>query len=176
MAYSNGYLLKQTNEGFYLYAVPKPEHAISSNQAIEIVTKDIQQKYSIMENRGHKTESTLLKKIDFEVGKYPETNSENHETEDAFDEVNELINASSYNLKDHWKYCLSEACYGIAANYAVRDFLMSDFYGINYNFDLPYQLWKGGWKYKIHETTCYVLKNEKEHPPGTGRCPIRYWS
>ncbi len=157
MAYDSGYLLKQTNEGFHLYAIPIPEHVISSDEAIEIVKKDLQQKSNILEINGNNTKSALLKKVDFEVGKPPEIESNNYETEDAFEEVNELINEPSYNLKDHWKYCLSEACYGIASNYAVRDFLMSDFYKINYDFNIPYQLWKGGWKYELHKATCYIF-------------------
>ncbi len=158
MAYVSGYLLKQTNEGFYLYSVPKPEHVISSDQAVDIVKKDLQQKWAVLESKGNNTESALLKKVDFKVEKPPQFESNNYDTEGAFEEVNELINDSSYSLGDHWKYCLSEACYGIASNYAVRDFLMSDFYKINYDFDIPYQLWKGGWNYELHEATCYIFK------------------
>lgn len=159
MAYESGYLLKQTEEGFYLYAIPRPEHAITSTQAVDLVQKDIQQKCSLLEQHEALSDAELLRKVTFQIGTPPEDESDNYETEEALEEVNEMINEPSYSLKDHWKYCLLEACYGIAANYAVRDFLMCSFYDIKYDFTIPYDLWKGGWSYKIHDTVCYIVKN-----------------
>jgi len=162
LAYDSGYLLKQTDDGFYLYAIPRPEQEISSLQASMLVKNDLEQKSSLLKNHGFTSGSELLINVDFKISSPPEEDSENDKTTEALEEARELIRESSYDLKDHWKYCLAEACYGISASYAVADYLMSDFYEITYNFDLPYQLWKGGWDYEIHENTCFIFKNRNE--------------
>jgi len=158
MAYESGYLLKQTETGFYLYAIPKPEHEISSAEAEALVKKNLEQKSVILKKEEYESEAGLLENLDFKFENVPETDMEDYEAANAFEQANDLVSESSYNLNDHWKYCLAEACYGIAATNVITGYLMSSFYDIEYDFEVPYQLWKGGWEYEVHENTCYVYK------------------
>lgn len=57
----------------------------------------------------------------------------------------------------HVHYCLSEGCYGIAADYALQRYLMQDFYKLDFNLSYLYDLeWVHGGKIFFTEDKCYV--------------------
>ncbi|RZS93573.1 hypothetical protein [Aquimarina brevivitae] len=158
MAYNTGYLLKQTDDEFYLYVTPRPEQKINSTQASSLVKREINQRCLLLEGQGLHKEADLLKNVTITIGEPPKATSSTKHTEDAYEMATEIIQDATYTLNEDWQYYLLEACYGITANYEVRDYLMGDFYGIDYDFSSNYKLWKGGWHYSIHENTCYLFQ------------------
>ncbi|NOQ73553.1 MAG: hypothetical protein GQ574_16225 [Crocinitomix sp.] len=157
MASDSGYLLRQDGDAFHLYALPKTEHQITATEAEKLVKKDIEQKTVILERKGDKFEGKLLRSVNYKVEKIPNEEQDFEGASGVLIEFNEWIE-DSIELNHHWEYCLSEACYGIGANYVISQYLMAHLYPINFDFNLPYQLWKGGWEYGIYEKTCFISK------------------
>jgi hypothetical protein len=157
MAYETGYLLKQETDGFYLYAFPKPEQEITAREAEDLVKKDLKQKSAILEENGESDKADALRNVQVQVASFPEGEQEYEGAFEALDEVNELIDDSK-QLNEHWEYCLAEACYGIAANEILSNYLMASWHEIAYNFDIPYRLWLGGWSYNIYGSTVFIFK------------------
>ncbi len=57
----------------------------------------------------------------------------------------------------HIHYCLSEGCYGLAADYGLQRYLMEDFYKLDFNLSYLYALeWVHCGKIFFSETKCYV--------------------
>lgn len=63
----------------------------------------------------------------------------------------------------HIHYCLSEACYGLAADYALQRYLMEDFYKLDFNLSYLYALeWVHGGKIFFNETKCFVTNKKTQ--------------
>src|SRR5207244_13301489 len=61
----------------------------------------------------------------------------------------------------HWFDCLKEACYGMAANYDLQRYLMTDFYSLRFDYSAYYELWIGGGSYTLDDGRCLVMGVER---------------
>ena len=60
-----------------------------------------------------------------------------------------------------WFDCLKEACYGMAANYNLQRYLMTDFYSLRFDYGAYYELWVGGGTYALDDGRCLVTCVER---------------
>ncbi|MGC4062323.1 MAG: hypothetical protein QM749_16345 [Aquabacterium sp.] len=64
------------------------------------------------------------------------------------------IISESRVIEGHWMYCLSEACYGIAASFELAHWLMSQWHTVVFDFEPVYDIWKSGGTYEVIGDTC----------------------
>ena len=60
-----------------------------------------------------------------------------------------------------WFDCLKEACYGMAANYNLQRYLMTDFYSLRFDYRAYYELWIAGGTYALDDGKCLVTSVER---------------
>ncbi|KXX71078.1 hypothetical protein [Flammeovirga sp. SJP92] len=159
MAYEDGYLLKKEGDQMFGYVIPKSENQISHSEVEVLVKNDISQKATLLKNKRNLKGSKFLNGIMFKIEENPDDNLKNAWPGDYMETINDILSSSiRNNNKQDWFYDVNEACYGIAANFTITNYLMSGYSRLKYDFDIPYLIWKGGWEYKIIDNTCYILR------------------
>jgi hypothetical protein len=62
---------------------------------------------------------------------------------EVYETIGDFFNRKQ-DAQPPWFYCLREACYGMAADYDLQRYLMTDFYQFRFDFRAYYEFWVGG--------------------------------
>lgn len=161
MAYDSGYLLKQEGKVTWFYALPKPEHLLNREEAEALIRMDIEQKAAFLEGEGQQSRAEQLRELEYSFKDLPDSDGKYGQKQLALIEANELLQ-DTMKMQDHDWLCIREACYGIASNYTLPDYLLQSFSDATCNFEIPYRIWKGGYSYEIHANYCYIQATNKD--------------
>ena len=172
------FLTGEENADFH----PLARNARPRDVLIELARRDIAQRAGFLRARGKIGHAEALENLTFATGRpdHPEWEDAAAALDAFADEVR-----SSGPRRPSWLYCLKEACHGIAADYALQDWLML----FLLQPDLPqpkpkqrgglisklglrreapmldlepaYALWKAGGRYEIDGATCWVYEVER---------------
>ncbi|MCR6476032.1 hypothetical protein NU688_07685 [Variovorax sp. ZS18.2.2] len=172
---SEASVLTDGEERFYWYVCPLQRNALPMSALVELAKQDIAQRVAFLRRRDLDAEADVLARLRFEPG-----NPDDPAYEPAAAAMDRFDDELRHTDQDrpHWMYCLKEACYGIAASFVLRDWLML---AMNVEFLRParapqgilgtlglrkgepafdlepaYRLWKAGGKYVLDGATCFV--------------------
>jgi len=149
------------SEHFSLYVCPLREHAAPLGDLIDRAKADVANRAALLRRAGYAEEANSLDTLRF-IASDPVTAQEGSgSAAEALAHADDLL-AESRAVEDHWAYCLSEACYGIAASYTLARWLMSHWYAPDFDFEPSYGLWKGGGVYEVIGDTCHVFRESSE--------------
>jgi len=157
-----GNLLLDAEGDFRLYVTPLKKNALPGDELIVLAKTDIAERAKLLRVRGLVDEAEALANLHFRFGTPPaEVPQEDDPTADALDKASEFLSDSEFHHDEHWVYCLDEACYGIAASFELRDWLMSQWRDIEFDFGPRYQLWRAGGTYEVRDGICYVAERHQ---------------
>lgn len=159
---SSGNLLCGDEDSFYLYVWPLQRNALPPSQLVELARADIAQHANLLRSNGRAKDANALAALRFEFGEPVDDSSWSHDDPgvEALDSAADLC-LELVTSDEPWFYCLSEACYGLAASFALRDWLMSVWYQSGFDFTPAYLLWKAGGKYSLKDGVCVVYEVER---------------
>ena len=155
-ALSEGCLNVDSEGRFRPYVLPLERNAASQNELLNLAQRDVAQRAELLKADGNDQQAAILDNARFVFQQPSEDLSYNGSDGQAVDDCVSDAILRRRTIDKHWIYCVSEACYGVAANYDLSYWLMSHWYRQCVDFEPAYEFWKGGGKYAIHEGTCYV--------------------
>ena len=150
------------NEGqFNLYVCPLERNAAPASKLVELAQAYIQSRATLLRNAGEVESATALGQLEFRFAAPPaeEDLSEDDPAMYALEDASDLL-IEMLPLDQNWMDVLYEACYGIAASFDLRDWLVSDWCDTDVNFEPSYEFWKAGGEFTINEKVCYVYQTE----------------
>lgn len=149
------------SEHFSLYVSPLREHAAPLSELIDLAKADVANRAALLRRAGYAEEAGSLEALSFTASEPPTGGEGSGPAAEALTHAADLL-TESRTVEDHWVYCLSEACYGIAANYNLTRWLMSHWSDADFDFEPSYGLWKGGGAYEVIGNTCHVFRESSE--------------
>lgn len=169
-------LIPDRSETMYWYVCPLQRNAAPIAQLLGLAKADIAQKAAFLRRHRKVDEADRLGRLKFQTGEREDT--EYGPAAEAMEVFEDLLRYGEARDWPNWMYCLNEACYGVAANFALQDWLMLTWNHAEFLpsdtkpgllsrlglaksapvFDLEpsYGLWKAGGEYKLDGDTCYV--------------------
>ncbi|MHC2067250.1 hypothetical protein ACYFX5_07250 [Bremerella sp. T1] len=156
----SGKSVLSTDDGdFYLYCSPLDQNALPSSKLIELAKADVQQFAILLQQEARMKDVRRLAEMPYEFVEDGDELSDFDSSPEAvaLDQAHELLLALQ-TCHEPWFYALSEACYGIAATYTLRDWLLQGWFDVAIDLTPSYELWKAGGRYKIVDGTCYVFE------------------
>jgi hypothetical protein len=150
------------SERFSLYVVPLERNALQQDDLIDLAKADIANRAALLRafSRANEAESLESLRFAFSTVK-PVAQPDTESTAAALDGAADIL-SDSCNFQHRWMYCLYEACYGIAASFELRHWLMSQWYDVAFDFEPAYRLWKANGTYEVIGDTCYVFRQSAD--------------
>jgi hypothetical protein len=146
------------SEHFSLYVCPLEKHALGPDALMELAKADVANRAGLLRKAGFDKEAASIEALRFAFGKPQLEESDSETSAEALEHAGDLISASKIS-DDHWIYCMSEACYGIASSKELQHWLMSQWYKVDIDFEPAYRIWKADGAYEVVGDTCYVYRN-----------------
>lgn len=152
------------HERRFLYFHPLQRNALGKDRLIELAQRHVVELAAIAELAGaHELRERLSSLRTLWADETPQRDPM-QQSNDFDIEIYETISDYLDSNKDvdaPWFYCLSEACYAIAANYDLQRYFMSDYYRIRFDYGACYELWIGGGKLFFDDDRCLVTQVER---------------
>lgn len=142
---------------FSLYVCPSEENAVPLGDLVDLAKADLANRAALLRTAGHDEEAGSLEALRFAADEPRQAGEGSRPAADALAHAADIL-TGSLTVEDHWAYCLSEACYGVAASDELAHWLMSHWYAAAFDFEPSYGLWKGGGAYEVIGDTCHVFR------------------
>ncbi|MEB2845685.1 hypothetical protein GAO09_29425 [Rhizobiales bacterium RZME27] len=173
-------MLTPGGQNFYHYVYPLARNARPLEELVELGRKDIAQCAGVLRASGKTDHAAVLEKLTFVADK-----RENPAPSAAEQAMEEFADDLCYSgpTRPRWHYCLGEACYGIAADYVLKRWLMLFLFQpsppqprptggllsllrlrrlpLPLDLEPSYALWKAGGRYDFDGNTCFVYEVER---------------
>lgn len=159
----NGDLSPDENGRQYLYFSPKNKEA-SQAKLIKLMTqhlaecakladfindKDWSERFSVMPVEWIEPDNLVRNNPDSEIEAY------------LWDTWGDVFSDNKKPDWSHFHYCLAEASYGLAGSYSLQQYLMQDFYTLDFDLSHQFELqWVYSGCYFFADGKCYVSKAE----------------
>jgi hypothetical protein len=123
----------------YLYVAPLSRNAEPLERLVAFARAEIAQLAALLHRQGEPDLARSLDDLRFEPG--PASGGPFHDgpAASALEKAHDLVLLTGPE-QPHWFYCLSEACYGIAADYVLEMWLTSHWRGSGADFEPAYRL------------------------------------
>jgi hypothetical protein len=148
------------HDGWHLYFHPLQRNALEQDRLIALAQRHVAELARIAEIAGaRKLRERLSSLAAVWIDGHPQHGSMPQESNGLGIEIYETIAdflESNNDVEAPWFYCLSEACYAMAANYDLQRHLLSDYYRIRFDYSACYELWVGGGKLFFDNGQCLV--------------------
>jgi len=142
-----------------LYITPAQKGSLTDEQVLELVRQRVEGQVAFVREHDPRRIAPEIERcthLRYEVGVPP--------GEGRYDDVS-LRDLYSDLMReahpdDHWYYCLSEACYAIAASFELRDWLMADWFTPRpLGWEAAYLLWWENIRYVIRDGVCRIYRD-----------------
>lgn len=163
---------------FYWYVYPLERNALPMPALLDLAREDIAQRAGFLRRHGKAEEAEILGRLRFTEGKAEDPQWEPAGA--AMEEYDDVLSSAERD-RPRWKYCLGEACYGIAASFELKNWLMLALNeralarpaggllaslwqrrsGAVFDLEPSYRLWKAGGHYVLDGETCRVHAVER---------------
>lgn len=172
-------LIHPGGERLCFYVCPLERNAKPIHELLELARQDMEQRSAFLRRAGEIAHAEALEKLRFETR--PVEGLHHGAAMQALEEFEFRYRHAGDENKPHWQHCLKEACYGIAASFEGRDWLMLPFsahaprdggrgllnrLGLSrpapaLDLDPSYQFWCGGGTAVIDGECCVVNEVER---------------
>lgn len=159
----NGDLSPDENRRQYLYFSPKNKE-VSKAKLIKLMTQYLGESAKLADFNKDKDWSERLSTMAvewIEPNNLVRNNPDNETEAYLWDTWGDVFSYNKISDWSHFHYCLAEACYGLAASYPLQQYLMQDFYDLDFNLSYQYELqWVYSGCYFFADGKCYISKTE----------------
>jgi len=150
------------SEYFSVYVCPLQKYALAEDDLVKLVKADVANRAALLRAAGFDDDARAIGELTFAFGKPSHPSQTADQAASAALEHAADIISQSQITNDHWIYCMTEACYGIAASYELAHWLMSQWYAVDLDFEPTYGIWRAGGFYEIAGDTCHVYRGASE--------------